>query len=269
MHGNFLRSASVWLHVKLLLMCSILLMSQAISQAGSEVKPLRVLSWNIHHGEGMDGKVDLERLATVIRAQQPDIVMLQDVDRRCKRSGGVDQPAELARLTGMQPLFGKATESEEGESGQVILSRFPLSDLKIHRLPGEGEPRIAMSAIVETPIGPISAASIYLDGQDAARQIVQAQVASAALLEVVTSPVVLAGDFNAGPDSKTLAVFGQAPWFIVEKSDPPATHPADHPTDEIDFAIVRGLNAEKPTTVIGETVASDHRPILTIIAKPE
>lgn len=251
------------------LLLSILLLTAGFCRAGGDSKSLRVLSWNIHHGEGTDGKVDLARLAAVIQGQEPDIVMLQEVDNRSKRSGGVDQPSELAKLTGLQHVFGKAMEFQEGEYGQAILSRYPLSDVRVHRLPGEGEPRIAVSAVAETPIGPVTVASIHLDYQDEARQLAQAQVASAALLEVATSPVILAGDFNAGPDSKTLAVFGQAPWTVVPKVGPAATHPADKPTDEIDFAVVRGLATVKATSVIAEASASDHRPLLTIVGKPE
>ena len=255
--------------MRLLRVLLVLFLSPGIGRAGENSKPLRVLCWNIHHGAGLDGKVDLDRLAAVIRAQDPDLVMLQEVDVGCKRSGGVDQPAELSRLTGMRQAFGKAMDFEDGQYGQMILSRFPLSDPQIHRLPGEGEPRIAFSAVAETPIGPVTVASIHLDFMDEARQLAQAQVASAAVLEFATCPVILAGDFNAGPDSKTLAVFGQAPWSVVEKAAAAATHPADKPCDNIDFTVVRGLRAEGPTIVISETVASDHRPILTLIAKPE
>ncbi|MEX2025646.1 MAG: endonuclease/exonuclease/phosphatase family protein, partial [Pirellulaceae bacterium] len=61
---------------------------------------LRVLTYNIHHGEGIDGKLDLPRIARVIESVDPDLVALQEVDRRVERTGSVDQPAELARLTG-------------------------------------------------------------------------------------------------------------------------------------------------------------------------
>lgn len=255
--------------MRFLALLSILFLTTGICRAGEDSKSIRVLSWNIHHGEGLDGKVDLARLAAVIQAQEPDVVMLQEVDNRCKRTGGVDQTAELAKLIGLQQVFGKAMDFQDGEYGQAILSRYPLSDLRIHRLPGEGEPRIALSAVAETPIGPVTVASIHLDYQDEARQLAQAQVASAALLEVATSPVILAGDFNANADSKTLGVFSQAPWTVVPKAGHPATHPAEKPTDEIDFTVVRGLATVKPTVVIPEAVASDHRPLLTIVAKPE
>ena len=43
---------------------------------------LRVLTYNIHHGEGTDGKLDLDRIARVIKAAEPDIVALQEVDQK-------------------------------------------------------------------------------------------------------------------------------------------------------------------------------------------
>ena len=43
---------------------------------------LRVLTYNIHHGEGVDGKLDLERIASVIRSVEPDLVALLEVN--CK-----------------------------------------------------------------------------------------------------------------------------------------------------------------------------------------
>ena len=59
---------------------------------------LRVVTYNIHHGEGTDGRIDLERIAALLSGMQPDIVALQEVDRNTSRSGGVDQFATLERL---------------------------------------------------------------------------------------------------------------------------------------------------------------------------
>src|SRR5690606_2840765 len=72
-----------------------------------EEQKITVLTYNIHHGEGMDGKLDLERIANVIRSVNPDLVALQEVDRKTQRSAGVDQAEELARLTGMRHVFGR------------------------------------------------------------------------------------------------------------------------------------------------------------------
>ena len=61
-------------------------------------RTLRVLTYNIHHAAGTDGKVDIERIARVIQSAKPDLVALQEVDQATKRSGGVDQLARLAEL---------------------------------------------------------------------------------------------------------------------------------------------------------------------------
>src|SRR5688500_8381796 len=74
----------------------------------------RVLSYNIHHGEGTDRKFDLERLAKIIRAAEPDVVALQEVDRKTRRASGVDQAAELGKLTDMHVEFGNAMNYSGG-----------------------------------------------------------------------------------------------------------------------------------------------------------
>src|SRR5215510_13900586 len=75
---------------------------------------IRVLTYNIHHGEGTDGKVDLPRIANVIKSVSPDIIALQEVDQGTARAGGIDQPAELARLTGMEVVFGRNIDYQGG-----------------------------------------------------------------------------------------------------------------------------------------------------------
>jgi hypothetical protein len=131
----------------------------------------------------MDGKNDLERIAAVIRSQNPDVVLLQEVDKNCGRSNRVDQAAELGRLLEMHSAFGKAMDHDGGEYGQAILSRTEIEDAEVHRLPSQGEPRIAFSATVDSPMGRVTVASVHLDYQDEARQFAQAQVAAAALLK--------------------------------------------------------------------------------------
>ena len=61
----------------------------------------RVMTYNIHHGEGLDGKVDLQRIAELIKREQADIVALQEVDKGVQRTARRDLPAELAALTGL------------------------------------------------------------------------------------------------------------------------------------------------------------------------
>jgi len=69
---------------------------------------IRVLTYNIHHGKGVDGKLDFARIGRVIREAKPDIVSLQEVDVRTERVGGRDTVRELERLTGMRGVFGSS-----------------------------------------------------------------------------------------------------------------------------------------------------------------
>lgn len=87
---------------------------------------LRVLTYNIHHGEGVDGRLDLVRIAKVIQEVDPDIAALQEVDQNAGRSGQVDQAAELGRLTKMRSVFGGNIELQGGKYGNALLTRFEI-----------------------------------------------------------------------------------------------------------------------------------------------
>lgn len=85
------------------------------------------MSYNIRIGIGMDQQTNLKRIAEVINKIQPDYVGLQEVDSVCERSGWINQYAELARLTGMYPIFAPATERSKGLYGIAALSRKNLA----------------------------------------------------------------------------------------------------------------------------------------------
>ena len=91
-------------------------------------RSLRVMTYNIHIGKGMDGKADLARIAGVIKSADVDVVALQEVDVKTRRSGvESDQLKELAKLTGMHGVFAKARDFDGGEYGQAVLSRRPIT----------------------------------------------------------------------------------------------------------------------------------------------
>ena len=96
---------------------------------------LRVLTYNIHHGEGVDGKFDLPRIAEVIKSVSPHVVALQEVDQQTARSSGVDQPAELSRLTGMEVVFGRNIDFQGGGYGTAVLSTLPVKAHSSVKLP--------------------------------------------------------------------------------------------------------------------------------------
>jgi endonuclease/exonuclease/phosphatase family metal-dependent hydrolase len=236
----------------------------SVSPAAEAARELRVMSWNLHHGVGEDGKLDLERIAARIREQKPDLVVLQEVDKQCRRSKSVDQAAELAKLTGLTGAFGKAMDHDGGEYGQAILSKHPLGETKVHQLPGDGEPRIAFEAVVKVGEGEtLRLVSVHLDHQQDARRLKQAETLVAAL-SATKEPLVLAGDFNDVPDSPVMKVFGAA-LTAAAKGGEKLTCPAAEPEVEIDHFFVRGFKAVSPVTVLPEAVASDHRPLVVTV----
>src|SRR5690625_4813904 len=87
------------------------------------------MSYNIHHGRGLDDVVDLERIAEVIVESGAEIEALQEVDVGVERSEKVDIAAELARLTGLEHyVFGKNLDLEGGHYGVAVISGYPITD---------------------------------------------------------------------------------------------------------------------------------------------
>jgi endonuclease/exonuclease/phosphatase family metal-dependent hydrolase len=256
-------TVAVTFRMKQLVAMILSLTSAAFPAAPPEPRPLRVLSWNLHHGVGEDGKLDLPRIAAVIRNAKPDLVALQELDDHCGRSGNINQPAELAQLTGMQVVFGKAMDFDGGAYGQAILSRHPITRSKVHRLPGNGEPRIAFEALISVDGKPLRFITLHLD-LDAARRLAQAE-AVAKLSEPASPPAILCGDFNDTPGSPPLAAIARD-WRTVPKKDPPLTYPAAKPNREIDHVFTKGFTPVAPLEVLAEAVASDHRPLLALLA---
>jgi endonuclease/exonuclease/phosphatase family metal-dependent hydrolase len=76
---------------------------------------LRVGTFNLRHGVGVDSILDLQRAAAVIEEMDAEIVGLQELDRGVQRSGGLDQPRLLGELTGYDVRFHRTTRTGGGE----------------------------------------------------------------------------------------------------------------------------------------------------------
>lgn len=237
---------------------------------------LRVLSYNIHHGEGVDRKLDLARIAQVILSVEPDLVALQEVDQRATRSNSVDQPAELARLTKMHVVFGGNIDLQGGRYGNAVLSRLPIRRHENHKLPNfeMGEQRGVLEVEIELPTRegeapaepPILLFATHLDHRPKDEErLASAQAINELLKMHCDRPALLAGDLNAVRASRVLAEFGRAWQHTSEQGLP--TIPVDRPARQIDFVMFRPAARWKAieTKVLDEAVASDHRAILAVV----
>ena len=229
---------------------------------------LTVLSYNIHHGEGLDRVVDFQRLADVISSGAPDLVSVQEVDRKKRRTGLVDQVYELSRLTDMEAAFSVSVDSEEyGQYGNMVLSRLPILRTKTYPLPGEPrsllETEIDLSG-VHTGSKYLMFYATHLDLQQYPRlQSVQK------IRKIVTffsgRSTILAGDLNALLSSPTLLHLLDFMENTTAGKDLKtfADSNGDH-AQQIDYILYRPKHRWQvlETKVINEPVASDHFPLM-------
>lgn len=218
---------------------------------------LRVLCYNIHHAEGMDRRIDLPRIAGVVNAARPDVAMLQEVDRRTERAGGVDQLAELSRLTGLGMFFGKTIPFRGGDYGNAILTRLRVEEHTNLALPG-AEPRGAVAIRAE---GGLLFLSTHFDvGRDPAARVASAERINRWIAARGPALAILAGDFNDVRGSAPLATLARE-WTVAGREIP--TIPVASPARQIDFILFRPANRWRvvEVKVLDEPVASDHLPL--------
>ncbi|TWT60917.1 endonuclease/exonuclease/phosphatase family protein [Rubinisphaera italica] len=255
--------------MKCVLLAAVSLLSVSTCHSAEPIR-LRVLSYNIHHAEGIDRKLDVERIASVILSVKPDIVALQEVDQKVKRTDSVDQPAELARLTEMNVIFGANIELQGGHYGNAVLSRFPITRHKNHLLPNidDSEQRGVIEMEISLPKSNESLLLLatHLDYRaDERERLASAKYINELIASHPQHPALLAGDLNATPDSETLQLFGEK-WTRANEK-PMATVPVNQPTKQIDFILHRSANRWKvvEVNVLDEDIASDHRAIFAVL----
>lgn len=255
-----------------LIICQAFALLAIFAASTNAAKPLRVrvLSYNIHHAEGVDGKLDLERIAQTIRKAQPDLVALQEVDDKTERVHGMDQPNELARLTDMQVVFGRNLELQGGGYGNAVLSRWPILRQNNHALPSleNGEPRGVLVVEVQPPelTTPLVLFATHLDHRPRDEErFVSIRTINDLAGKQPSAWAILAGDLNATPETRVLQAAREF-WAMPQGQEWP-TIPVAKPQRQIDYVLARPAEHWKfvETRVLEESIASDHRPILRVL----
>lgn len=160
------------------------------------------MTYNIHHGRGLDGEVDLERIAKLIREQDVDLVALQEVDKGTERTERIDIAARLAELTEMHFVFEKNIDFQGGEYGNAILSRRPIIDsINLHyKMLRPGEQRGLLSAVIGFGDQTITFISTHLDYRpDPSERISNMGEIENFVSVSAGNPIIIAGDFNDPP----------------------------------------------------------------------
>lgn len=198
-----------------------------------------------------------------------DFIALQEVDDRVRRSGSVDQAKLLGDLLGMQSAFGSFMDYQGGRYGLAILSKWPITRATPLRLPDGNEPRVALFVEVRLSDGsPLTVVCVHFDwvSNDNFR-FAQAKALSA-VLDTLSTPYLLMGDFNDEPGSRTIRLFQAHAEEVVKPREAHLTFPAaPAPVKEIDFLFTSPAERWRvdSVAVVEERMASDHRPVIAVL----
>jgi endonuclease/exonuclease/phosphatase family metal-dependent hydrolase len=251
-------------------------------------------TFNILHGRSVhDGAVELGRLEESVRRLDADVLALQEVDLDQPRSAMADLTAVAAQAMGaVAHRFVAAISGTPGATwmaatgreqpgtaayGVALLSRFPVQNWQVVRLPRipvtfpmylreprkvlmvHEEPRAAMVARLETPLGPMTVANTHLSfvpwwNRVQLRHLLRDMRGFAA-------PRVLMGDLNMTPPKS-------GRWVGLRSLGAAPTFPAEDPQRQLDHILT-----DDPTLGVDDSRAvelpiSDHRALVVDVSRP-
>lgn len=245
---------------------------------GRPSRPVRVATFNIHHGTGIDGRLDLERIAAVIEAGDPDVIGLQEVDRHFgERSQFLDQATWLAERLGMRVVFGANVDlsppgpgAPRRQYGTALLTHDRIREWRNTLLPRPrgGEQRGLLEALIKVRGTPVRVFTTHLENSSQVERLAQVDTIRQVLAGVGES-VVLLGDLNATPASPEVAALTEDladAWAAAGEGDG-FTFDAATPHTRIDY-VMSSPDVVARTAAVVATDASDHLPVVVDLALP-
>lgn len=241
--------------------------------ASAEQRALTVLSFNIHHADGTDGVLDLDRIAGVIERSGADVAGLQEVDRHySERSEWRDQARGLARRLGFHVVFGANIDNPPPgvgrprvQYGTAILSRHPIvasSNTDLHGSPGQ-EQRGLLHAEVNVRGERVHVYDTHLAASSQSDRAAQGRQVADIIGD--TRRAVLVGDLNAEPGAPELDPLDRSLTDVwpTAGEGPGPTLPSQSPNKRIDYVYAGdGMTPVSARVLGGEPEASDHLPVV-------
>jgi endonuclease/exonuclease/phosphatase family metal-dependent hydrolase len=185
-------------------------LSEEEQRSSKPPRRLTVMSYNIQGGQAaLHGPSYVDSIGELVVSSGADVVGLQEVHRDTWRSRFRDQAEELRARTGFELAFAPSMDLGRGACGNALLTRGTVLHTFTHRLPGKGEPRTMLEALVELRGGVFTAYVTHLSASGRHGSVARLRQASHASRLVRRSrlPFVLASDFNSPPTSRELRFF--------------------------------------------------------------
>ena len=221
---------------------------------------ITVASYNIHKCAGLDGRVDLDRIADVIREIDADLIGLQEVFR--------PQALGLAERLGVQVAMGPTRERDGQPYGNAVLTRLAIRSSRTFDLSRpDREPRGGIRLDLEIPGGRPPDGLLHLFNVHFGLQIreraaqVRMLVREHILHDELTGPRVVVGDLNEwfpGAVGRTLRRELHGPRIRRTHPAPLPLFPLDRIYWDRDLA-ADGFHVHRSRLA---RVASDHLPVV-------
>ncbi|MGN8647032.1 endonuclease/exonuclease/phosphatase family protein [Gracilibacillus sp. HCP3S3_G5_1] len=234
----------------------------------------RVMTYNIHHGKGLDKKADLNRICSIIADCDADVIGLNEVDRYfSKRSNFQDQMDYLAKELNLYGAFSPSLSLKPRKNplarqyGNGILSRFPLATSKSFSFSSRFC-FIEDRSILEVAI-PLNGKLVYFYVTHLSLNPYLHVKQIDFFINDAKKPTVIIGDWNMKEQSdnwKRMVEVYRDVWYSVE-DQPGFTYPSINPRKRLDYIFVSKdfeildvkINHSNP-------IASDHLPIVTTLS---
>lgn len=247
--------------------------------------PVTIVTWNIERG------LAYESVLEVLRRLDADVVLLQEVDRDCRRTEFRNVAKDLAHALDMNWVAaGEFQEIGEGRkgaaaiTGQATLSRFPIGPTEVVRFKAQDrwrwsinpvQPRRGGRMALRSETGGVVVYNTHIEsgGRDKLKRQQIAEILAHQSSTIAAGiPVLIGGDFNNGElhHSPMLSSLNAADFTDAlgeHKNRAATSNGTRHP---IDWIFVRNLSPLRGR-VVDERSASDHAPVLAelhLIASP-
>ena len=237
-----------------------------MSDEAKRTRTVRVATYNIHRGRGLDGRTRLERIAGVLAGIDADIVALQEVIGASPLKAG--QAAELGAALGMGWVMAPTRHLRTALFGNVVLSRFPIRhhqqyDLTWKTCEHRGVQRVDLALEDDT----LHFYNVHLGTSLLERRHQAARVASLVHDRRIAGPKIVLGDFNewARGMAKDLLAERLQSIDLTKHLRRARTYPGFFPILHLDHIYYEGkvevLKVSMPRDRL-TLMASDHLPLV-------
>jgi endonuclease/exonuclease/phosphatase family metal-dependent hydrolase len=272
-------------------------------QSGYKTDALKVASYNIAHGRG--GKYGaknwshktkeallkhLDSIAEQIKAEDPDIIVLNETDFSSAWSFNIDQAAYIGKKCGYAHILEQKNMVVSFpfyhlSFGNAILSRHPIRNERFIRWPRYSSLEDIFAGShngfyceLQLPSGPIGILGIHLEYRSEAIRVRCAEMI-AELSAATDLPVLALGDFNSTPAGWPKAGFSDAGKnamsYLLDEHGFVAclnetknlTFPSEKPDRRIDWIIGQRIGSFSNSKII-QSHLSDHLMIVSEIELP-